>query len=88
MRPIDADKATEVVGYFLEQMGIALFGRNGKDLARTLLLRVPTIDAVSVVRCKECVKRMREDCPMCNCCKLDRMPTEDDDYCSYGERKE
>ncbi len=49
MRPIDADKATEVVGYFLEQMGIALFGINGKDLARTLLLRVPTIDAVSVV---------------------------------------
>lgn len=47
----------------------------------------PTIDAVSVVRCKECVKRMREDCPMCNGCKLDRVPTEDDDYCSYGERE-
>ena len=43
---------------------------------------------IPLVRCKECVKRMREDCPMCNCCKLDRMPTEDDDYCSYGERKE
>ena len=52
MRLIDADKATEVVGYFLEQMGIALFGRNGKDLARTLLLQVPTIDAVSVVHGK------------------------------------
>ena len=44
-------------------------------------------DMVSVVWCKVCVKRMRGDCPMCNGCKLDRVPTEDDDYCSYGERK-
>ncbi len=44
----------------------------------------PSID---IVRCKECVKRMREDCPMCNGCKLDRVPTEDDDFCSYGERE-
>ena len=43
---------------------------------------------VVIVRCKECVKRMREDCPMCNGCKLDRVPTEDNDFCSYGERKE
>ena len=45
----------------------------------------PSID---IVRCRECAKRMREDCPMCNGCKLDRVPTEDDDFCSYGERKE
>lgn len=43
---------------------------------------------INIVRCKECVKRMREDCPMCNCCKLDRVPTEDNDFCSYGERRE
>ena len=42
---------------------------------------------VVIVRCKECAKRMREDCPMCNGCKLDRVPTEDDDFCSYGERE-
>ena len=52
MRLIDADKATAVVGYFLEQMGITLFGRKGKDLSRTLLLQVPTIDAVEVVHGK------------------------------------
>ena len=51
-------------------------------------LFIKEIPSVNIVRCKECVKRMREDCPMCNGCKLDRMPTEDDDYCSYGERKE
>lgn len=44
----------------------------------------PSID---IVRCKECAKRMRDDCPMCNGCKLDRVPTEDDDFCSYGERE-
>lgn len=40
-----------------------------------------------LVRCKECAKRMKGDCPMCNGCKLDRVPTEDDDFCSYGERE-
>lgn len=49
---------------------------------------VDAMPFLDIVRCKECVKRMREDCPMCNCCKLDRVPTEDDDFCSYGERRE
>ena len=86
MRLIDADKATAVVGYFLEQMGITLFGRKGKDLARTLLLQVPTIDAVSVVRCKDC----KHWNVVSNGCM--RNPSVEgwqaDDFCSYGERRE
>jgi len=64
-------------------------------MSRLMIVEVPSYscefkgirEICELVRCKECVKRMREDCPMCNCCKLDRVPTEDDDYCSYGERK-
>lgn len=49
--------------------------------------RIEEAPSIDIVRCKECVKRMRDDCPMCNGCKLDRVPTEDDDFCSYGERE-
>ena len=57
---------------------------DGKRIIMNIIDSAPSID---IVRCKECVKRMREDCPMCNGCKLDRVPTEDNDFCSYGERE-
>ena len=44
--------------------------------------------ADGLVTCQECRKRMTGDCPMCNGCKLERIPTEDNDFCSYGERSE
>lgn len=39
----------------------------------------PTVDAVEVVRCKDC--KWGEYCD-------DFLPTEDDGFCSWGERKE
>ena len=54
----------------------------------------PTIDAVSVVRCKDCMfsKVYQNDSSgvmgrFCEAFTQVRMVT-DDDYCSYGERKE
>ena len=44
----------------------------------------PTIDAVPVVRCRECKYHNKPPCPM----RLSFNWTEDDDFCSYGERKE
>ena len=50
----------------------------------------PTIDAVQVVRCGEC--RYRElakvNCKGYTICPASGMEITDDDYCSYGERKE
>ena len=50
----------------------------------------PTIDAVPVVRCKDCkhgslfsVKKRFVDCPY-----YDNQIVDFDHYCSYGERKE
>ena len=43
-----------------------------------------TIDAVPVVRCRECKYHNKPPCPM----RLSFNWTEDDDFCSYGERKE
>lgn len=67
-----------------------------KELASDILKGAPTIDAVSVVRCKECKKAHLTydgDCKYCDMWK------DDDDnfitvyhdgnfYCGYGERKE
>lgn len=41
----------------------------------------PTVDAVPVVRCKDCVFWDKLDCYMIE-------STRPDDFCSYGERKD
>ena len=51
---------------------------------------IPAADAVSVVRCKDCIRRYDTDeCPMCfliegNYCDY----TNENGYCDRGERKE
>lgn len=49
-----------------------------------ILETVPTVDAVPVVRCRECKYHNKPPCPM----RLSFNWTEDDDFCSYGERKD
>ena len=45
----------------------------------------PTIDAVPVVRCKDCkFQGDEDDCPLLSLSAY----TEPDDFCSYGERKD
>ena len=54
-----------------------------------LIEKAPTIDAVPVVRCRECnhcdPENYHCDHPMSTAAPLRRKP---DDFCSYGERKE
>ena len=54
-----------------------------------LIEKAPTIDAVPVVRCRECKHCDPEnyhcDHPMGTAAPLRRKP---DDFCSYGDRKE
>ena len=47
----------------------------------------PTVDAVEVVRCKECKHLMLSDC-YGECGKGHMGIVSPDDFCSYGERKE
>ena len=44
----------------------------------------PTVDAVAVVRCKDCKWFLSEE----HCCNYLYLVTEKDNYCSLGERKE
>ena len=44
----------------------------------------PAADVAPVVRCRECKYHNRPPCPM----RLSFNWTEDNDFCSYGERKD
>lgn len=55
--------------------------------AKRLLADMPAADAVPVVRCRECTHRDPED-KKCDCgCWHIPFTVKDDDFCSYGGRK-
>ena len=84
MRLIDADKAIINFGFEWDDISPT------RDEFVAFLKSQPTIDAVPVVRCKDCIRRYDTDeCPMCfliegNYCEY----TNENGYCDRGERKE
>ena len=84
MRLIDADRALEIV----RDQGISHPNAYHLTNYATLILReAPTVDAVAVVRCREC--KYHEDTSINeyeHCC-LTGQTVQYDDFCSYGERK-
>ena len=80
MRLIDADAL--VAAY-----DAAHKGPPGK--ARTLILNAPTVDAVPVVRCKDCENWSDQDCladGLCWCDRFERF-TLGNFFCAEGERR-
>ena len=49
---------------------------------------MPTVDAVEVVRCKDCKHRGSNLCPMETVELYPWFGTKNDAFCSYGERRE
>lgn len=85
MRLIDADRAMEIV----RNQGIAHPNAYHLTNYATLILReAPTVDAVEVVRCAQCkhFKRNLENDTYCSSVNGLTDPQEDD-FCSYGERR-
>ena len=90
-RLIDADKLLEIYKKWIPQLlskedeG----DRRGVETCIAVLEDIQTVDAVPVVRCRECKHCDPEnyhcDHPMGTAAPLKRKP---DDFCSYGERKE
>ena len=79
-RYIDADALIErVTGNGLKPITEQIFHK--------LIDDAPTIDAVSVVRCKEC-KHWNEEDHWCNIRDSYGWDYKADDFCSYGEPKE
>ena len=56
-------------------------------LAKAWLDEAPTVDAVEVVRCKDC-KHCRRDAYGLWCFNDYEHSLQPDDFCSYGERRE
>ena len=86
-RLIDANRALEIV----RDQGIAYPNAYHLTNYATLILReAPTVDAVEVVRCRECKKGEIDDpdFPDEYYCHEGCGWNNGDFYCSYGERKE
>lgn len=73
MRLIDADKLWKTTEY--------AYGNVYRYYEAWEVDEAPTIEAVEVVRCKDCILDREAQCPM-------KYATEEDDYCSFGERAE
>ena len=86
MRLIDADRALEIV----RDQGIAHPNAHHLTNYATLILReAPTVDAVPVLRCKDCKYwQDNNDGYPHEECRWGHGETPDaNDFCSYGERK-
>ena len=97
MRLIDADHLTQII------CSATILSDGFKDVFRKLVAGEPTIDRPTrsqfkrmaaqlgyepVVHCKDCKHRDPED-KRCDCgCWHNPFTTNDNDFCSYGERRE
>lgn len=89
MRLIDADAMKrvyqEVLCSHVACIDCSLFMDDKYCRFETMLSEAPTINAIPVVRCRECRSYNKPKTGWCEV-HLDREHM--DDFCSYGERKE
>ena len=97
MRLIDADALqklfNEVSSSLLCRRDLA---KDTEHMVRAFLMvtemiqDAPTVDAVPVVRCRECkyAKNAKVNKKGLRICSASHMEIVDDDFCSYGEREE
>jgi len=83
MRLIDADNLTQKLYMLTEVLGTELVHI---DTIVDHIENQPTIDAVEVVRCKDCKWFEKAGCAIYIVDDSDR--PKETDYCSFGERKE
>lgn len=89
MRLIDADKAIGRYYAEWEKQDIS-DGAQDRDWLKQCIDEAPAIDAVPVVRCKDCTyfSNAKINTKGFLVCPASGMEITEDDYCSYGERKE
>ena len=95
MRLIDADRLNKKKKYCFQTVG-GCFPKSEWFIKGTDLFDAPSVDAVEVVRCKDCKHFDLYGCWICTMHSLKETEDESganiymtpDDFCSYGERKE
>lgn len=99
-RLIDADRLSEII--YENVLAPYEDSREAKEECLREIEEAPTVDAVPVVRCKDCKyadkerqntaeKRYYNEILICrnaNLCEDDPLAMWPDDFCSYGERKD
>ena len=91
MRLIDADVAVENIEEWLNSVGTALIGKGLSYTGELMgcIEDTPTIDAITVVRCRDCKKHSSSVFyPDMFFCPEHGRYMNPDGYCSYGEREE
>ena len=98
MRLIDADTVSKLFdAEFKETIKLICEGETHLDNlaegfceAYRVIQNMPTVDAVPVVRCRDCeyAKNAKVNKKGFRICPASHMEIVDDDYCSYGEREE
>ena len=85
MRLIDADRALEII----RNRGIAYPNAYHLTNYATLILQeAPTVDAVPVVRCKDCIHSYDDLCGLCcTCGPYVDCVVQPEFYCADGKRK-
>lgn len=94
---IDVDKIIEHLNDEIEACGDSdvyfqpvMYGtRLGLEYSKSLVETAEIADVIRIVRCKDCIHRDPED-KKCDCsfqAKGGIFPMDDDDFCSYGEKK-
>lgn len=91
-RLIDADAVLERVKPYSESdVEWACTGETVKHLIYAAIGKAPIVDAVEVVRCKDCIWYYRKACCPLACSGFEiedgDLPREND-FCSYGERRD
>ena len=84
MRPIDAESLKHIVN------GSKYYGTQEQRDFCDMITEAPTIDAVPIVRCKDCKcwTEWSNGTGSCSRFALDWIGTDADDFCSMGERKD
>ena len=94
MRLIDADKLLENYKKWIPQLSSKEDegDRRGVETCIAVLEDTPAVDAVPVVRCKDCVNGTvfvnKQGAEYVDCVLDDYSVRKPTDYCSYGKRKE
>ena len=95
-RSIDADKLLEIYKKWVPQLSSKEDegDRRGVETCIAVLEDMPTMDAVEVVRCRDCkhykpqTKSAHWENRANYCNRIVTIKTQLDDFCSYGERKD
>lgn len=90
---IELDAALDALGerpmLWINNDEYTLGARNQYDMDRLAIESVPTVDAVPVVRCRDCKHHHYSECEIPYCGMIDYgYGWKDEDFCSRGERKD